>query len=390
MTGEVLTLLIRARRIVCHRSGHDGPGTVAIRSGRIVAAGANADEGAELTLSFPDGLLLPGLIDLHAHPARSGSKYGVDPDVEFLPQGVTTVLSQGDAGADNWPAYRRETIDASRTRVRLAINLSRHGAPPGGPCFRDTDCIDVEACTRAIEDGGESIWGIAVNLSRASCATDPQFVLRSGLEVAERTGKPLLFGLREPGEWPIADQLALLRPGDVVTYIFRDREWSLVGPDGHVRPDVRAARERGVLFDGCHGLSSFSFPVAEAMIGDGFYPDTISTDQYRAHLGSDPPHSLPRMMSKLLAAGMPQRKVFERVGPRPAAILGLRDEIGSLTPGSCADLTVLAWNDAAAPLVDCRGEARPGGCWESVLVVRAGRIVQQQSASGLRPLTSGL
>src|SRR5690348_7788274 len=103
-------LLIRAGRVVCTRTGLDGPGAVAIRDGRIVASGPNVGGPAQQTIDLPDAVLLPGLIDLHAHPARSGSKYGVDPDVEFLPRGVTTVMSQGDAGADNWPVYRDMTI----------------------------------------------------------------------------------------------------------------------------------------------------------------------------------------------------------------------------------------------------------------------------------------
>jgi len=376
MPGDAFDLLIHAGRLVCTHSGVDGPGAVAVRSGRIVAAGPSVTGPSQQTLSFPDALLLPGLIDLHAHPAKSGSKYGVDPDVEFLPRGVTTVLSQGDAGADNWPAYHRETIHGCSTRVKLAINLSRHGEPPGGPCFRAPDVIDIDSCARTIADGGDSIWGIAVNLSRASCAIDPRFVLNSGLEVAAQTGKPLLFGLREPTEWPIREQLELLRPGDVVTYLYRDCEWSMVATDGRVRPEVRAARERGILFDGCHGLSSFAFPIAEAMLADGFYPDTISTDQYSAHIGSDPPHSLPLMMSKLIAAGMPEPEVFARVGPRPAAILGLTNESGALTPGTCADLTVLAKKVASAPLLDCRGSTRTGPLWEPVCVIRAGTVIE--------------
>lgn len=368
-------LLIRAGRVVCTQSGLDGPGAVAIRGQSIVAAGPRVAGSARHELSFADAVLLPGLIDLHAHPARSGSKYGVDPDVEFLPRGVTTVLSQGDAGADNWPTYRRETIARSRTRVRLAINLSRRGEPPGGSCFRHSDWIDVDACTRAIGDGGDLIWGIAVNLSRNSCALDPRAVMRSALAAAERTGKPLLYGPRDPDDWPLRDQLALLRAGDVVTYIFRDGGWSIVDRERRVLPEIREARTRGVLFDACHGMSSFSFPVAEAAIADGFCPDTISTDQYERHVGSQPPHDLPGMMSKLLAAGMTERDVFAGVGARPAAILGLANEVGALVPGSCADLTVLRTRPADTPLLDCRGESRAGPYWEAVLVVRSGTIV---------------
>ena len=78
------------------------------------------------------------------------------------------------------------------------------GEPQGGPCFRESDWIDAEACTQTILEGGDLIWGIAVNVSRDSCVLDPRDVLRSALEVGERTGKPLLYGMRNPTDWPIA------------------------------------------------------------------------------------------------------------------------------------------------------------------------------------------
>ncbi|MCH2212086.1 MAG: hypothetical protein MK110_12350 [Fuerstiella sp.] len=368
-------LLIRAGRVVCTTTGLDGPGAVAVRGDRIVASGASLDGTSRQTLEFPNGLLLPGLVDLHAHPANSGSKYGVDPDVEFLPRGVTTVLSQGDAGAKHWRTYRRDTIETSRTRIRLAINLSAHGESPDGACFQDSEWVDIDACAETIAEGGDFIWGIAVNVSRISCALNPQDVVQSALNVAERTGKPLLYGMRNPTDWPIAEQLALIRPGDVVTYIFRDDEWSIIGDDGRVLPEVCEARDRGVLFDGCHGLASFSFRVAEAAFAEGWYPDTISTDQYAAHLGVQPSHDLPRMMSKCIAAGMPEHEVLARVGASPAKVLQLAGEVGTLAPGSSGDLTVLERNDSAAPLTDCYNQIRSGGCWEAKLVVRAGDVV---------------
>ncbi len=365
-------LLIRAGRVFCADSGLDGQGAVALKDGRIAAAGPAVDGSAAVIYDFPDALALPGLVDLHAHPARGGSRYGVDPDAHFLPRGVTTVMSQGDAGASNWPVYREGVIQACRTRVLLAINLSIHGESHPDGCFPDLDAADVDACVSAIESGGDAIWGIAANTGPSN-PTPPREIMNRALEASERSGKPLLVGTRLSSDWSLDDQLPLLRAGDVVTYCFNDFPESVV-KDGRIRPSVRDARERGVLFDIGHGMRSFSFAVTEAAIADGFLPDTISTDQYSRHVGSSPQHDLPRTMSKLIAAGMSERDAFARVTFRPADILGLQGEIGTLRPGACGDVAVLRWNDHAPPLADVDGVERPGGCWEPVLTARAGLV----------------
>ena len=143
-----------------------------------------------------------------------------------------------------------------------------------------------------------------------------------------------------------------------------------------MRACVREARRRGVLFDVGHGMASFSFPIAEAAIGEGFWPDTISSDQYRRHVGSRPQHDLAHTVSKVIAAGMPEREAFRRATLRPAEVLGLDAEIGSLRAGTCADLAVLEQAAAgdAVPLHDVDGVERHGVRWVPRLTVRAGSL----------------
>src|SRR5881397_3572088 len=124
---EGYDLLIRAGRVICPASGTDSPGAVAVRGDRIVAVGRDVAGNCSRVLNYPDATLLPGLIDLHAHPACSGSVFGVDPDRHMLARGTTTVVSQGDAGADTCETFVQETIEASKARVVLAINLSSTG-----------------------------------------------------------------------------------------------------------------------------------------------------------------------------------------------------------------------------------------------------------------------
>ncbi len=352
-------LVIHAGRVLCPDSSWNAPGSVSIQQGRFVSRESDTDPSSRQVWRFPDAVLLPGLIDLHAHPAKGGSQWGVDPDQHLLPAGTTTVLSQGDAGADAIDEYVRETIEASRTRVRLAINLSRRGEAGPGGCFADLDFADIAACVAAVERHRRHIWGIAVNVSHHACeATDPHEILRRGIAAAERTNLPLLCGLRRPEDWPLAAQLELLRPGDVVTYCYRRVPHCIVR-NGRVLPEVKAARERGILFDVGHGTNSFDEEVARIAILNGFPPDTISTDWQRAHRGQAG-YGLPLVMSKLQAAGLSEEDVVRAVTSTPARILGLSAEIGSLQPGHSADVAVLQ---------------RAEGRWKPVLTVRAGRMI---------------
>lgn len=378
-------LLIHAGRLVCPATGLDGPGAVAVAGERIHAVGPHAAGPAREVIRLPEAVLLPGLVDLHAHPGWRESKYAVAPDEHLLPLGTTTVLSQGDAGACDWPRYRDEVIRPSRTRVRLALNLSRRGESTDEGSFERWEDVDVAACGEAIRadrrEGDGAIWGIAVNVGTRACGrTDPRRVLDSARAAADDTGLPLLYGSRRADDWSMDEQLARLRRGDVVTYCFNDLPEGLLR-GGRVRDAAWAARERGVLFDVGHGMGSLSFAVAEQALAEGFLPDTISTDRYRRHLDQSPRHDLPRTLSKLLAVGLTEAEAFARVTARPAGILGLGAEGGILAPGACADLVALHWNPVAAPLRDTSGAERPGGSWEPVLTVRAGAVVDASRVS---------
>lgn len=380
VTAPQVDLLIRAGRVFCADTGLDGPGAIAVKGDRIVAAGPDVPVQASQTLEFPDAVLLPGLIDLHAHPAPLGSYAGIDPDTHILARGTTTVLSQGDAGADTWPSYRETVIAPTRLRIQMAISPVTQGAFAQTGRFEDLDSIDVDSCVSTIRDGGDLIWGISVNTAvQVAGESDPREIMERVLAAANATGRPLLFGSRrEPSDWPLAEQLALLRSGDALTYCLHrgtDSGDESIVKDGRVVDSVWEARERGVLFDMGHGMNSFDFGVVEAAIAEGFLPDTISTDIQHRHVGFEPPHDMPLVMSKLIAAGMPEAEVMARATLHPARALGMSDEIGTLAPGACADLAVLCWDPEESPLVDSVGVSRLGGRFEPVLTVRGGETI---------------
>jgi len=380
--AETFGLIIGAGRIICPASEFDGPGTIQIEDGCIVSVDlspkhpSGSDQTAEHPrLDFPQSILLPGLIDLHAHPANSGSVFGLKPDPFMLSRGVTTVQSQGDAGALGIDEYVLNTIESSATRVRLAINLSRIGESTHTGCLENLADADVEQCVSAVERHRNVVQAVSVNASHHACGrTDPREILRRGIDVASRCGLPVLFGMRRPEDWPIDQQLKLLRPGDVVTYCFRGTPHCIF-EHGQVLLSVKAARERGILFDVGHGMASFNFDTAVRCIADGFEPDTISTDLQNRHIGLSPQLDLLHVMSKLRAAGMSESAVFAAATCRPAEILSFGSLSGTLKPGACADLVIF---DISSDNIfsDTDGYEISGPLWLPRLTVRAGRCIE--------------
>jgi dihydroorotase len=145
-----------------------------------------------------------------------------------------------------------------------------------------------------------------------------------------------------------------LRPGDILTHAFRPFPNSPVSAQGAVRQAVLDARKRGVLFDIGHGMGSFSFKTARAMIANGFYPDTISSDVHALCIHG-PAFDQVTTLSKFLEIGVPLGDVIAMSTVNAAKALG-RPELGTLKPGSPGDATLLSLREGAFDLFDAVGE----------------------------------
>jgi dihydroorotase len=150
----------------------------------------------------------------------------------------------------------------------------------------------------------------------------------------------------------------MLRPGDVLTHCFRPFPNAPCTPQGTVKPQVRRARERGVLFDVGHGMGSFAFKTARAMLANGFAPDTISSDVHTLCMNG-PAFDQVTTMWKFLCLGMPLAEVIGRSTVNAAMALK-RPELGSLRPGSAGDATVLSVEEGRFDYVDVVGEVLEG------------------------------
>ena len=170
-------------------------------------------------------------------------------------------------------------------------------------------------------------------------------------------GLPLMthIGMAPPS---YADVVSMLRPGDILTHCYRPGPNSALAPDGSVLPEVRAARERGVLFDIAHGMGAFGYETTEGALSHGFPPDLISSDVHVIAV-EGPGFDLLHTMSKLLNCGLTLPQVIAMSANRPALAIR-RPELGHLGVGAPADITVLRQVDSDYVFEDVVGATRQG------------------------------
>ena len=118
------------------------------------------------------------------------------------------------------------------------------------------------------------------------------------------------------------------------------------------------ARKRGVLFDIGHGGGSFSFKTTRAMLANGFYPDTISSDVHTLCI-EGPAFDLVTTMSKFLCMGMELHDVIA-ASTMNAGMMLQRPEYGSLKSGSLGDATILTIKEGKFDYFDVEGEKLVG------------------------------
>jgi predicted amidohydrolase len=170
-----------------------------------------------------------------------------------------------------------------------------------------------------------------------------------------------------------------LRPGDMHTHMYNDRQLELVDRfTGKVAPWMVEARRRGVLFDVGHGGGSFLWPVAARAVEQGFVPDTISTDLHSGSINIQQ-SDMPNVMSKMMLLGMSLGDVVARSTVNPAKAIGRYPELGTLAVGRTADIAVLEEQTGVFAFKDSWPAKRLGTKRLScVLTVRDGKLAYER------------
>ena len=351
-------LVLTHGRVIDPSQGIDRVADVAFADGRVAEVGDRLDaRGAEVR-DVAGGIVTPGLIDLHTHVYWGGTSLGIDAEDFARRSAVTTCVDTGSAGPGNFQGFRRHVIEPSAIRILPYLHVSFAGIYGFSSKVmvgegHDIRLLAAHDCIAVVEANRDLIVGIKVRLGRNASGTAGIVPLDVAEQVADETGLPLMVHIDEPppSYEAVVDRL---RPGDVLTHCYRPFPNSPVDGRGRVKPALRAARARGVLFDIGHGMGSFAWKTARAMLDEGFPPDTISSDIHALCIDG-PAYDQVTTLSKFLALGMPLGDVVAASTVAPARALS-RPDLGTLKPGSVGDASVLSLDEGEFPLEDVRGE----------------------------------
>ncbi|MDQ0392914.1 amidohydrolase/deacetylase family metallohydrolase [Labrys monachus] len=351
-------LILKNGRVIDPSQSLDRVTDVAFANGKVAAVGDHLDgAGAEIR-DVAGRIVTPGLIDLHTHVYWGGTSLGIDAEEFARTSGVTTCVDTGSAGPGNFPGFRKHVIDPCQVRILAYLHVSFAGIygfssrvmVGEGHDMRLLAARDAVEVTNANRD---VVIGIKVRIGKTASGPSGIAPLDVALQVADETGLPLMVHIDEP---PPSYEAVVerLRPGDVLTHCFRPFPNAPVDGKGQVKPEVLAARQRGVFFDIGHGMGSFGWKTARAMLAAGFKPDTISSDVHSLCI-KGPAYDQVTTLSKFLALGMPLDEVIAASTVNAARALQ-RPELGSLKPGSAGDASILSIDEGSFPLEDVRGE----------------------------------
>ena len=351
-------LVIAGGRVVDPSLSIDRVCDVGFRGGKVAAVGDGLAEGAAEVRRAEGLLVVPGLIDLHTHVYWGGTSLGIDPEEFARRSGVTTAVDTGSAGPGNWPGFRKHVIDRAETRILAYLHVSFAGIFAFTPRImlgesHDYRLMAPQEALPVIEANRDVIVGIKVRIGRH--ASGPQGIapLDVAIALSDETGLPVMVHIDEPPPSYEA-VVSRLRRGDVLTHCFRPFPNAPVHGDGRIKDEVLAARDRGVYFDIGHGMGSFSYRTARAMLAAGFAPDTISSDVH-AFCADGPAYDQVTTLSKFLALGMDLSDVIARSTCMPAEVLG-RPDLGTFREGAAGDATLLDLQEGPAALTDSTGE----------------------------------
>lgn len=369
-------LLITGGVVIDPYSDTNKPADIGIKAGKIAAVAERIDRTRATRVLEAGGLYVsPGWIDLHAHIFRGVNPLGVHADRDAgVHVGVTTVADPGGFCSDDFPRYRREVVEKSVTRVLGFVNVAAHRSKGDAPMQGDWSLFDQEITIKTVLENRDVIKGVKVLSSIRHAGNLTLTPTQLAVQAARETGTHVVahIGMAPP---LIQDVLNLLGPGDFVTHCFKGFPMGILHRDGRPVAEAWKALERGVSFDLGHGQGSFAWAAGRDALRHHFPLHSLSTDIHTGSLNG-PVWTYGRTMAKFLHLGLSLPEVVKISTLGPARLIDEERELGSLSPGTVADLTVFRVVDKKVVLIDSLNNRENGSRdVEPVHCIRAGKVI---------------
>src|SRR5919202_3286601 len=200
-------LLLRGGRVIDPAQNLDGNYDVAITGGRIAAVLPSiAPSSASEALDVSGKLVLPGLIDTHAHVYQYVTgRFGLNADLVGVHSGVTALIDQGGPGCMTLPGFRQFIVAPARSRVYAFLSAYLVGGLEGHayPSLYRPDCLDVEATVRAARENADLVKGIKAHAELGGFARWGIEVMRLAARIGQEADLPVYIHFGQL--WPLPD-----------------------------------------------------------------------------------------------------------------------------------------------------------------------------------------
>ena len=382
LSGQNYDIVIKGGHLIDPANNLDEPLDLAIMGNRVVAVEKTISSKQAKKIIDASGLIVsPGLIDMHTHNFYgtvhnrylANSFIAVPPDGFTFRSGVTTVVDAGSPGWRNFELYKSQIIETSKTRVLCFLNIVGHGMS-GAHREQHIEDMNPRMTAMIAKQNKDHVVGVKLAHFMGYDWTPTELAVEAG----KLGGIPVMidFGGSSP-ELPL-DKLFLekLRPGDIFTHAYAhvNGRTPIVGEDGKVRDYVFKAQKRGIVFDVGHGGGSFLFEQAVPAMEQGLKPDVISTDLHTGSMNGGM-KNINNVMSKFLNMGLSIQEIIAATTSKPAKFIQRKD-LGHLSVGGLADVTLINIRNGNFGFIDTRGKRMKGNQkLECELTIKDGKVV---------------
>ena len=380
--GQNYDLVIKNGHIIDKKNNIDFVGDIGISNGIIKYVGKTLPNNSSRKIINAESLIVvPGLIDIHSHnfhgtiPNRylSNSFSALPPDGFSFRSGITTIVDVGGAGWKNFEVFKEQVIEKSKTRVLAFLNIIGLGMQ-GGEIEQNIDDMDAMLTAEMVNKYPEYIVGIKLAHFNGYNWIPVDKVTKAG----ELSDRPVMIDFGGSNPLMPLDSLLLhkLRPGDIFTHTYANvrGRMSIVDGNNKLHDFVKEAQNKGIIFDVGHGGGSFAFSQAIPAINQGLKPNTISTDLHTGSMNGGMKDLL-NVMSKFLNMGLNLKEVITSVTWDAAKSIK-KENLGNLSVGSIADITILNLREGDFGFIDTKNKKMNGTKkLECELTIKDGKIV---------------